>query len=155
MFDFVKNLFGGGYEKLIEKQAELDEYEADIKRMSKNNIAEPVISFVQAVKKNPGWFQIDGYDFSTPGLARYLWSVFDMKTGERFYIESGCGNYTSGMYGKVDWLTREEEKFITRELDQFFEGRKVKMYKLLAIRQQKRGLKERQRLMSIYCKENA
>lgn len=90
----------------------------------KPNVSEPVISFVNAVKKNPKRFKITksgGFSFGV-----FDYSVFDKKTLGNFscVIYSRKSVYTGNsqhVFGKSEpWLTDEEVLYVVKELEDFF-----------------------------------
>lgn len=155
MFDFVKNLFGGGYEKLIEKQVELDEYEAEIKELKEQEepvnelegISEPVISFVECVKNNPKRFGLKvEYKFIDNYINEIVYTVNDRVTKEKFKLVVTSKTYDCTRHCEHNFMNEKECSYVYRELYFHFDAKKERIVN-------RKKDKERQRLMSIYCKE--
>lgn len=111
----------------------------------KTNISEPVISFVNAVKKDPKRFKINKEStlgFHTDGITDY--SVYDTATARTFYctihvyssVYTGIKKY---VYGKSEpWLTDEEVLYVVKELEDFFKDKVERVKKKIEKRARER-----------------
>lgn len=156
MFDFLKNLFGGGYENLVEKQIELDEYEAEIKNAPKN-ISEPIISFVECFKANPKRFTLK-YHWHRYGN---IYKLLDKITKQEWEFYSSAFTYgdipQEDKYktysGYPDFLSECEKDYLYTHISAAFLARKARFDTIKQERKERQNMSERKRLISIYCKE--
>lgn len=142
------------------------------------SISEPVISIVKSLREKGRWKLLDAHDLYKIGytsISFYSFSVKDTVTDEIYHLASENQHYCfSGMWpcrAKVfpyklnkhslpSWMTEYEKNYVVQEFDQIsthvserfkaVEDRRVTRDKKQAKINQD---KERQRLMSIYCKE--
>ena len=157
MLKFIKNLFANPYDKMAEELPE------EIKRIEPEkiepDISEPVLSFVNCVKQNHRRFILD---YREPveveeGKQIVVWHVGeksrvfkDRLTGEKWSYRPSCG-FKQGFIWGCDFLTRDEEKFILKELGDFYRERLSRLAEIHRIRRQRKSIKERDRLKGIYC----
>lgn len=156
MLKFLKNLFANPYDKAAE------ELSAEIKRlepeMVEPDISEPVLSFVNCVKQNRRRFILD---YREPveyedGKQIVVWytdktRVFkDRVTGEQWGYRPGYGSKVSVIWG-CDFLTYDEEKYILRELGDFYRERLSRLAEIRRIRRNRKNVIERERLKAVYC----
>lgn len=128
------------------------------------NISEPVLSFVETVRKYPERF------LTTKGYIRicyhtmepqYSYRLWDKKTGEWWYTGFSENITFSGTekqnklrnkkQSSHSWLTEDEMTYLVKEITSIYEARKDRVEKLKALRKQRRDKQERSRLMKIYA----
>lgn len=121
------------------------------------NISEPVISFLKVFESNPRRFKVFMQP-TTAGEAHYCFQAYklsDKVTGEnwRFLVRPAFYGY-NGRYEELPaYLTEDEKALIIDKIISYFNVRKEKLEKLNKVREQRKLNKERDRLKTIYCKE--
>ncbi|MNZ56185.1 hypothetical protein D3C78_741260 [compost metagenome] len=107
-------------------------------------VSEPVISFVQCVQKNPRRFHLSR-EFHPWGSTRL--TLLDRESGKTF------GAWIEEIFREGDayhfddhWLTDAEQDYIVKCLIKVFEGKQERLKQL-------RGLRRRNQLKKLYCKE--
>lgn len=120
---------------------------------TKKDISEPVISFVECVKKNPKRFAGGTYSTAS-GSAAY---INDYQTGETFYF--GSFYLQQFAFREIvsntcmeNVLTKEEKDFVIEELATFAAMMGSRRQRRDQLREQRKAREERKRLMEIYCK---
>ena len=159
MFKWWNNLFGAGYERLVEKQVEMDEYEDEIKQeivLEVKDVSEPVVSFVECVKGNPKRFKLkltyDGnsiYEL-TDTVTKQSWRLRESSLS--FSLKYSSKDPARNYYGWPPFLTEDEKEHFLEHLKPHFEERSSRYVKIREERNQRASNKERQRLMTVYCK---
>ena len=157
MLKFLKNLFANPYDKMAEEVSE------EIKRIEPEkiepDISEPVLSFVNCVKNNRRRFILDYRECVEveEGKQIVVWHVGeksrvfkDRLTGEKWSYRPSYGRKGSVIWG-CNFLTYDEEKYILKELGDFYRERLSRLAEIRRIRRQRKSIKERERLKGIYC----
>lgn len=151
MFKRIKAAWGAFLEQPYKQAAQDIEKEVEKQKFEtkpENNISEPVISFVECVKKTPGRFSVYKYDLYD-GTA---YSITDRKTKEHWRM-GAVSVILFGSYklNSTDWLTQDEKLYVIEELSAFYKKRQNRKVKLDIIRKERENTKERKRLMEVYC----
>src|SRR3990172_6080040 len=96
MFKWWNNLFGDGYERLVEKQVEMDEYEDEVKQelsAEVKDVSEPVVSFIGCMKENPKRFKYKKeMRFDIIGTTTYH-TVSDVTTKQEWVVRVDYYSY--------------------------------------------------------------
>lgn len=151
MFKWLEKFLARPYEKAAE-QAIIDKTEKP------KDISEPVISFVECVKKNPKRFEVneilDHLSVSHVNISKI--SVKDFYTGDifettktEFYLLSGIQT----VFKNFSVFTVDEVEYVYKELRKIYSKRLERKNKILSLRAERKNKKERERLMKVYCNE--
>lgn len=124
-------------------------------------VSEPVISFVETVRKSPQrfftWQGLKSFSYISREAAYYIW---DKKTGE--WWDTNCNfppsiSISHHVYKKNayrsdhSWLTEYEMKYLIAEITAIYKSRQDRVKKLEDIRKQRRDRAERNRLIKLYA----
>lgn len=137
MFSALKKLFCP-YEEVAA------EIEQDVREPAKN-ISEPVLTIVQSVVNNPRKWKC----WST--YSKYMTEegfLLDKERDILFSISRSGRYYRTGT--NTEWMTQDEITYAVNTLQPIFSARHDRYYKLLAIRSNRRLVKQRQNFMNIY-----
>lgn len=117
------------------------------------DIREPVISFVESVKKNPRRFVVDYLDLRKYNSIAYSswWTIKDKKTSEWFAI--GPHPFKKSLFTDTSWLSEDEIKYLIFQIKNIYDLRNMKKRELINKRKERNANKERERLMKIYCEK--
>lgn len=133
------------------------------------NISEPVLSFVDTVRKQPQRFLASKHPkFLTQHrpyeLKDFYYGLWDTKTGEWWHTDaynrvhicsklnmSELDTKRNSSYSDHSWLTGDEMTYLIKEVTVIYEARKDRVEKLKTLRKQRRDKQERSRLMKIYA----
>lgn len=125
----------------------------------KKDISEPVLSFVECVRKNPKRFKVSSYYdhmsyFSLTSVSGiyepvYLYTLVDTKTKEKWCLSRGC-TMAIDFTANPEWITKDEREYLIEVLTKIFKDRVGRKAKLKKIRKDRRIRDERNRLKEIY-----
>lgn len=129
----------------------------EVKPPKEPDLSEPVLSFVECYRKNPGRF-ITNVQYCFYDVNRY--TMKDKKTNQEWKLNFHYSRYASeqdSSYLPSDnakWATYDELKYILDVVHEVSGQRWMKLDKIRKDRHAKQMANERQRLMSVYCKED-
>lgn len=134
----------------------------DVKPTKKLILSEPIISFVECVRNNPGRFTTY-YHYSFLNTHR---RIKDKKTNQKWTLYSGKA---TDMYNEDNpehkyvcldaaWATQDELEYVDTEVARIMYARQRRLAEVKKIRHDKRMVSERERLVSererlkgVYC----
>lgn len=125
----------------------------------KEDISEPVISFVKTVMENPKRFYIENLFVGEGDCKYYKAHIKDLQTKEIFTCDY-YGKYWGNLYSwhtldnNINWITIEEFNYVINKLKVFYKTKKNKLDEIKQARidrvSQRKDKVERQRLIEIY-----
>ena len=123
-----------------------------------SNISEPVLSFVECVRKDTKRFVVDMLEEKPKEEMKYYendfwyYEIMDKHTkdywviGGRHFMPNFSFNPKS-----TDWMTKEEQQYAIKQIVEIYKARKWRKEKLESIRKDRRNRTERNRLKRVYC----
>lgn len=163
MFRWWNNLFGAGYGRLVEKQAEMDAYDVEVKPeqavVEVKDISEPVVSFIECMKENPKRFKYKKeMSLSIVGNTVYH-TLCDFATKQEWTLYVQYYSYMQSVshphktcFGWPEFLTEDEKEYLYDKISGILNERHDRKLTLKKQRKERDANKERQRLMTVYCK---
>jgi hypothetical protein len=139
MISYIKGLFS--------KKEDATEVEEVVVETPKD-ISEPVISFVECVKNNPRRFRLK-VEYSVSHWAGW-YLITDKVENITWKVKVISSGYGKDKYSCDTYFTPDEKELLRGVFTDYF-GNQAKMKRDLRL---KRGMAKRDRLKSIYCKEN-
>lgn len=136
----------------------LPDMKYDFRPKPEKDISEPVLSFVECVRKNPKRFKVNSYyeqfylSVSSMGgeyRPTYLYTLVDTKTKEKWCLSRGL-TMASDFTANPEWITNDERNYLIESLTKIFKDREGRKSKLEKIRKDRRIRDERNRLKEIY-----
>ena len=175
---FLRNLFGNGWVKLAEKEAEIQELESFYEEAFYpphkpfKGVSEPVIAICKTFSEKGRW----KIELSTQCMSYYSWRVLDTKTEERTNFTTE-GYYAACIGAKLfsyylpktimrsslpNWMTDKEKEYLSCVAEQHIQKLYARMKRIErnSLDRLQKGLEsynkiERKRLMDVYCKESS
>ena len=172
MFKWISNWFQKTLSRPYEKVAEGLQSEIEKLSSKPKDVSEPVISIVESFKEKGRWKVKPLFDLFTHQNTLYSFEIRDSRTGETHTIYSHrCYYYYTETkqfpfpdkihsYSSPSWMTTEEWDYVCVNAQRYMNTINER-FKVIKDRKVKTSLaqakvnqeKERQRLISIYCKE--
>ena len=125
----------------------------EVVKPKQKNISEPVLSFIECVRKTPQRFDVSGFSYDSCRRERYTYYVRDKVTGEKWSISNELSIDCYTHFSDTSWLTYDEIQYLITEITAIYKAREGRKMRLEKIRKDRKDAQERKRLISIYCKE--
>lgn len=135
------------YSKLFGKKEDIPEVAEGVVTEKPKDISEPVISFVECVRNNPRRFRLQ-VKYNTSSWAKW-YLITDKVENITWKVKVNSSVYGKNEYSCDTYFTKDEKDLLREVFTEYFENQ-AKMKRELRL---KRGMIRRDRLKSIYCKE--
>lgn len=118
------------------------------------DLSEPVISFVECYRKNPGRFMTKA-TYRLYGSTTY--KILDKKNKEEWRVHFSTSKYSyedddhENYISDATWATQDELKYVVENISKIAIERALKLDTIRKVRYKRSMIDERKRLMGVYC----